>query len=95
MESYKVICSNCGQSDVLAIENNRSVNWGKIPKYVISARKRFDGVWGWQCLCGNNDLWSATETRYIKDKVNPDPLDIKTLLNNLKVEKPKFVMEKI
>lgn len=84
----------CKQSDKVAIEDGRNVFWGK-PDHIISARRRLDGVWGWQCLCGNNDLMTEQEQRTIKNHQSPDPEDIQTVLDNLKVQKSKFVMEKM
>lgn len=92
-ETYKVICRKCTNSDRVAIESGRDVYWGS-PKHIISARKRLDGNWGWQCMCGNNDLMTLQEKRQIKNPQTPDPADIKTVLKNLKVQTPKFVMEK-
>lgn len=90
---YKITCKNCGQADVIQIENGTVVIWGK-NTYIISARKRLDLEWGWQCVCGNNDLLTKQEDRTIKDKVSPDPQDINQVLKHLEPEKSKFVMEK-
>lgn len=51
--------------------------------------------WGWQCLCGANDLLSKQEAREITDKTNPDPQEINQILKNLKPQKAKFVMDRV
>lgn len=91
---YKVTCKNCKQSDVIHIEQDSNILWGK-NTYIISGRKRLDMQWGWQCLCSNNDLMTTQELRTITDKTNPDPAEINQILKDLEVEEPKFVMEKV
>lgn len=93
MEKYKVVCAGCKSSDSIAIEDGRSIYWGKV-KHIISGRKRLDGNWGWQCYCGNNDLMTEQEKKQIQNYQQPDAEDIKAVLNNLKIQKPKFIMEK-
>lgn len=78
----------------MAIEDGRNVIWGK-PDHIISARKRLDGQWGFECMCQNNDLMTEQEKRTIKNHVTPDPEDINAVLKNLKVQAPKFAMEKM
>lgn len=90
---YKITCKNCKQSDVVHIENDTQILWGK-NTYIISGRKRLDMQWGWQCLCGNNDILSDQEERVITDKVNPDPQEINQILKNLEPQKPKFAMNR-
>lgn len=91
---YKVTCKKCKQSDIIQIEQDTQILWGK-NTYIISGRKRLDMQWGWQCLCGNNDLLSIQEEREITDKANPDPIEINQIIKNLEPEKSKFVMDRV
>lgn len=91
---YKITCKNCKQSDIVQIEQDTHIIWGK-NTYIISGRKRLDMEWGFQCMCGNNDLLSEQENRVITDKVNPDPQEINQILKNLEPQKAKFVMDRV
>jgi hypothetical protein len=91
---YKVTCKNCKQSDVIHIEKDSNILWDK-NTYIISGRKRLDMNWGWQCLCGANDLLSKQEAREITDKTNPDPQEINQIIKNLEPEASRFVMDRI
>lgn len=101
--NYKVTCKNCkAQREIKIIksdsreiidwlDNNPDPNEVKI----ISGRKRFDNAWGWQCICGNDDISTKQERQYIRNPRSPHPQDVAELVKNLKIQKPKFVMETI
>lgn len=89
---YKVVCKSCQSSEVVDIDQQRRINWGSADR-IISGRFRLDNSWGWQCICGNNDLMTDQEKRVIRNHQQPDPQDIKQVLNNLKPQRPKFAME--
>lgn len=91
---YKVTCKNCKHSDIIHIEQDTNILWDK-NTYIISGRKRLDMQWGWQCLCGANDLLSKQETREITDKTNPDPQEINQIIKNLEPEESRFVMDRV
>lgn len=93
-QSYKVICKQCGKSEIIPIDKDNNVYWGRV-KSIISARYRLDMQWGFQCLCGNNDLLTRQEDKVITDKQNPDVRDIDKVLKTLIPDKPKFEMELI
>lgn len=83
MKSYKVICKKCKGSNVVAIdEHSGRIFWDGCDR-IISGRRRLDGKWGWQCLCGNNSILTKQEDEYITDKVNPDPKEIEAVIKNL------------
>lgn len=94
MSIYKVVCKNCKQSDLIDILEDTKILWDH-NTYIVSGRKRLDSQWGWQCLCGNNDILTDQEDRVITDKVNPDPKEIHKVISNLIVQKSKFAMEKV
>lgn len=91
---YKITCKNCKQSDVIQIENDTNIIW-QGNTYIISGRKRLDLQFGWQCLCGNNDLLTDQEERVVTDKTNPDPTEINQIIKNLEPQAPKFVMDRV
>lgn len=93
-KAYKVVCNVCGGSSGIKITDMDQIEWVNTDK-VISGRKRLDQQWGWQCYCGNNDLETDQERKYIKDLTSPEPQEITDIVNNLKVQKPKFVMEEL
>lgn len=91
LTNYKITCKKCQQSTIVGIINEQQLVWNKTIT-IISGRKRLDGQWGWQCLCGNNDLLTVQENKNITNKQNPDHKEIKQILENLKPDKPKFAM---
>lgn len=60
---------------------------------IVSGRQRLDGQFGWECLCGNNSIMSTQERETFTNKVNPDPQEIKQVVDNLRPEVTKFKME--
>lgn len=91
LKHYKIVCTKCKGESQVDIQNNQQVFWTDVDK-VISARHRLDNEWGFQCLCGNNDLMSKQESNYISDPVQPSTKDIEGLMKIIKVEKPRFKM---
>lgn len=89
---YQVTCSACGGTSRIEIDSEDRVYWYDVDK-VISARKRLDGQWGFQCSCGNNDIMTAQETQMISDQANPKPQEIEQIMQNLIPDNPKFIME--
>lgn len=85
MKDYTITCTNCGKSDHVGINDNVLI-WGQ-PKHIISGRKRLDGNWGWQCLCGNNSLLTKQESRTITNLQSPDPKEIEQVIKTLVIEK--------
>jgi hypothetical protein len=89
---YDVKCSNCGNTDRVGINKYDKVDWISMES-VISCRKRFDGQWGFQCKCGNNDLVTPEENKYwLNQNIMPQPQEMKSIMNNLKQRKSKFEM---
>lgn len=92
---HKVICTNCGKSDDIGLDSSNTVYWGK-NTFIISARQRTDGQWGFQCLCGQNNLVSEQEETSISDMSNPSVQELEIIMNNLVVKRDnKFIMEKV
>lgn len=81
---YKIICQKCkGNSQVNIIQD--IIEWIDV-KQVISGRKRLDGNWGWQCLCGNNSILTSQEKRNISNPAQPTALEVKKIIKNIKAE---------
>lgn len=93
-KTYKVICKGCGESEDLVIDSQNNIYWKPV-KSIISGRYRLDMQWGFQCICGNNDITTEQEQREISNLAAPDPVDISKVLKNLVPDKPKFRMEVI
>ena len=91
---YKIVCTMCKGSSTINIDNLDRIDWAETDR-VISARKRLDGNWGFQCLCGNNDLETQQERRMIKDLGNPMPQELSDIVNNLSTQKSKFKMVEV
>lgn len=92
--TYRVTCKSCGEHEDIVIDQDRNIYW-KAVKYIISGRYRLDMQWGWQCICGNNDIVTDQEKREISDLGSPDPNDITKVIRNIMPDKPKFRMETI
>lgn len=90
---YRVTCKNCKETDEKVIDDKNNIIWGHI-KNIISGRYRLDMKWGWQCICGNNDLVSKQEIREIENLQAPDPSQIAKVLKSIEYQQPKFIMEK-
>lgn len=74
----------------------RRIDWLESPENarhpIVSGRERLDGQWGFQCICGNNDLLTTQEARTFSNPVAPKPQEINDIVKNLKPDKPKFEM---
>ena len=82
VKEYKVTCLKCKNYNIVPIADDRTVAWKNCDR-IISARYRLDGQWGWQCICGNNNLLTEQEDRYIENKQTPDPKQITEIIKNL------------
>lgn len=95
MNKYRVVCKTCRRGDVVTIDNDNRIFWQN-NEFIVSGRYRLDNNWGWQCLCGNNNLLTEQEAKEITNKVNPDPNEINRIVQNIKLDKKtKFEMEKL
>ena len=91
-KSYLIKCRKCNAERPIRIIRDDIIDWledGRDHK-IVSARKRLDGQWGFQCLCGNNDIMTKQESRAISNPATPKSEEITTIVNNLKIQAPKF-----
>lgn len=93
--TFKVICQECQGDSTVLINQWGGVEWKRVNR-VISARERLDGQWGWQCICGNNNLITKQERESIKDLTSPQVKELDDIKSNLVVEKDtSFNMVKV
>lgn len=98
---YKVTCLECESArDVVIVKSQGRplIDWldnNPDPEVtrIVSGRKRMDGQWGWQCICGNDDLMTDQERNYIKDWTNPEPREIDQIAKDLVAQRPRFKMK--
>ena len=95
---YIVTCLKCGEKrevGIIPTVTGDRVDWleNDPNERIVSGRQRLDGQWGWECLCGNNSIMSTQERETFTNKVNPDPQEIKQVVDNLRPEKTYFTME--
>ncbi len=62
------------------------------PARIVSGRERLDGQFGFQCVCGNNDLLTTQEANTFSNPVAPKPQELEDIVKNLVADKPKFQM---
>ena len=101
-KGFVVTCKKCGYSRKIRIfstptgevidwlDNNPDPQQAKI----VSGRKRLDGLYGWECICGNNDIMTDQERRHL-DPQSPDPKGIEQVTKNIKVQNTKFEMREV
>lgn len=90
---YQIECTKCGGHSQVEIDGLDRIFWYKVDK-VISGRRRLDQQWGWQCLCGNNDIMTKQEQRVMSNPAQPTPQEIDQIVKNITPDSPKFVMGK-
>lgn len=101
MVKYRIKCDNCQAERVVGVIKSFSgdiIDWldnHPDPQEVriISGRPRLDGNFGWQCVCGNDDLLCEQEKKHIENLQTPSRDDLVKLREIIKPEKPKFHME--
>ncbi len=102
-QRYKVTCKKCkGNREIVItdVQGSERILWDDTvldPKEakILSGRRRLDGEWGWECVCGNYDLLTKQEIEDISNKQNPDPVQIADIIKNLRPQKPRFTMETV
>lgn len=101
MGRYLITCTECGASREVGITKGVMgdlIDWlDNRPdgEQIVSGRPRLDGEFGWQCLCGNNDLMTSQEKQFIGKNTDPEPSTIKKIMDDIKTEVPKFKMERV
>lgn len=92
MTKYKVTCLNCGESDILAIDDmNHFVGdtEKKLSTNFKSYRWRGDMKWGFQCFCGNDNRLAKEEEPDFEKLVDGDPITVQKIADSLKIPDEK------
>lgn len=101
MKHYLITCTDCGDQRKIGLIPTAvgdRIDWLEEEAdgtKIISARQRIDGAFGFECLCGNNDLMTKQELTSITNKVTPDPMELEQIIKNLVPQKPRFGMEAV
>lgn len=97
MQRYKVICGKCNGQRLIEIHPTpmgKRIDWldDKQPDTftIISGRERLDGQFGFQCVCGANDLLTSQERRSFGNPAAPTPQEISAIVKDLVPDRPKF-----
>lgn len=96
-KNYLVTCKECGASRPIRIDKTpmgARIDWLEdkhgIDHDIVSGRPRLDNQFGWECVCGNNDLLTTQEARTFSNPANPSPQELSQVIKNLIVDQPKF-----
>lgn len=102
MESkqVKVICKECDSSRTIRIHKTPvggRIDWLEdkygIKHDIVSGRERLDGEFGFQCICGNNDLLTTQEAKAFTNPAAPSPKELDEVIKNLVPDQPKFELQ--
>lgn len=88
MSRCKVTCLDCGESDVLTIDDNLHVvvDYEKKIKTPFRAfRWRPDLKWGFHCQCNNDNRLAPQEEKDFDRLVQGDPLSLQRIAESLKI----------
>lgn len=98
MQKFKVTCLECGESDVLTIDdiNHQVFDYQKkIKTNFLSFRWRGDLKWGFFCKCGNDNRLATSESEEFDNLVAGDPISVKKIAASLLIPDDKqFEMRK-
>lgn len=100
VKTYQVTCGQCGAERKVKLAKaplGTQIDWLEdgTNHDIVSFRERLDGQYGWQCLCGNNDLMTVQERTSISNPAVPKAKEIDEIVKSLKVQKPKFNLVEI
>lgn len=89
-KTHQVICQKCKGQRVIQLhdtDRGKMIDWledkQEEPYTIISGRQRYDGEFGWECVCGNKSIDTAQELRVIGNKASPQPQEINEIMENL------------
>lgn len=99
MHRYKVTCLECGEYDVLTVDDvsHQVVDYEKkIQTPFQSFRWRGDMSWGYYCNCGNDNRLASGEASDFDKLVAGDPVSVKNIAASLlKQDEKQFKMERV
>jgi hypothetical protein len=88
LHRYKVTCLECGESDILTIDNSLHavVDYEKKIKTPLrSFRWRPDLKWGFFCECNNDNRLAPQEADDMDKLVDGDPISIQRIADSLMI----------
>ena len=92
MHRYKVTCLQCGESDVLTVDEDRHIvidYEGKMKTPFRSFRWRGDAKWGYFCQCGNDNRLAPNEADDFDKLVQGDEASLKNITASLLIDDSK------
>lgn len=92
MHRYKVTCLECGESDVLKIDDlNHYVGETarQFETNLYAFRWRPDQKWGFECKCGNDNRLAPQEADDFDNLVAGDPVTVKRIAASLLIPDEK------
>lgn len=101
MKHYLITCRDCNATrevGIIASPMGDRIDWldnKPNDENIVSGRPRLDGQYGWQCLCGNNDLMTAQEKKFIGKDTSPPTSTIAELMKEIEPAETKFIMETV
>lgn len=88
MNTYKVTCLKCGESDNILINDKSIINYEKgAGTNLLSGRYRSDMEWGWECICGNDNRISKQEESFVEKLVQKG--SVEAIRATLKIDDKK------
>lgn len=89
-KTHQVICQKCKGQRVIQLHDTpvgKRIDWLEDkqdePYTIISGRERYEGEFGWECVCGNKSIDTDQELRVIGNKASPKPQEINEIMENL------------
>src|SRR5690348_16540302 len=96
---FKVTCLNCGESDIITIDNQLHAVVDYKKKLLTpfqSFRWRPDLKWGFFCKCNNDNRLAPQEEPDFDKLVDGDQISVKRIADSLKIpDEKQFNMEQL
>jgi hypothetical protein len=92
MKRYKVTCLDCGESDILNIDDQNHFvgdSEKKLLTNLLSYRWRPDLRWGYLCKCGNDNRLAPQEADDFDKLVDGDPITVQKIAASLLIPDEK------
>ena len=92
IKKYKVTCLDCGESDILTIDESSHTVIDYVKKLITpfqSFRWRKDNMWGFFCKCGNDNRLAPIEKGEMDVLVAGDPISLKRIADSLDIPDEK------
>lgn len=98
-QKFKVTCLNCGESDIIIIDNEIHAVVDYEKKMLTpfrSFRWRPDSKWGFFCKCSNDNRLAPMEANDMDKLVQGDPISLQRIAESLLIpDEKQFEMRAI